>query len=373
MSAVDWNAVRNEFPSLANRTYLNTASFGQLPARSIAAAQQHFARREQTAAIDFLDWFDDLHPIRASIAQLIHSEPDDIAFVPNAAYALSLAMTSVDWHAGDETLTLHDEFPNQLYAHAAARGVRGVECDWDQLENHVTERTKLVAISTVNYTTGLRLDLSAIVGNLRRRGIVVYLDGTQSVGALQFDCAAILPDFLVVDAYKWLISPNGAAFVYVNPEMRKRLPPNVIGWRSDKDWRNVKNLHHGTPRFGESAEKYEPGMLAFACLYAMQASLKLMKEIGSTNIEKRVLGLADHLRDELRKLNAQFYAAEGTCLPSQIVTACIPGVDSGSLAERLAEQGISISARRIYLRISPHFYNTEKDVARLIAAIRRIT
>lgn len=111
MSAVDWNAIRNEFPSLANRTYLNTATFGQLPARSIAAAQQHFAHREQTAAIDFLDWFDDLGPVRASIAQLICSEPDDIAFVPNAAYALSLAMTSVDWKPGDEMLTLHDEFP----------------------------------------------------------------------------------------------------------------------------------------------------------------------------------------------------------------------------------------------------------------------
>ena len=269
-------------------------------------------------------------------------------------------------------LTLHDEFPNQLYAHAAAKDVRGIECDWDQLENHVTERTKSVAISTVNYTTGLRPDLSTIVGNLRRRGIVVYLDGTQSVGALQFDCDAIRPDFLAVDAYKWLISPNGAAFVFIHPEMRKRLPPNVIGWRSDKDWRNVKNLHHGTPRFGESAEKYEPGMLPFACLYAMHASLQLMEEIGIGNIENRVLGLADQLRYELRKFNTEFYTPAGNCLPSQIVTACIPGVDSGSLAERLAGQGISVSARRIYLRISPHFYNTEEDVARLIAAIRRI-
>lgn len=372
MSAVDWKAVRNEFPSLASRTYLNTATFGQLPARSAAAAQQHFAHREQTAAIDFLDWFDDLNAIRASIADLIRSQPEDIAFVPNAAFALSLAMTSIDWQVGDEMLTLHDEFPNQLYAHAAQRGVRGVECEWDQLESHVTERTKLVAISTVNYTTGLRPDLSSIVGTLRQRGIVVYLDGTQSVGALHFDCAAIQPDFLAVDAYKWLISPNGAAFVFVHPEMRERLPPNVIGWRSDKDWRNVKNLHHGTPRFGESAEKYEPGMLPFACLYAMQASLKLVKEIGSANIERRVLGLGNYLRDELRKFNAEFYAPTGDCLPSQIVTARIPGLDSGSLAQKLSEQGISISARRIYLRISPHFYNTEEDIDRLIAAIRRI-
>jgi selenocysteine lyase/cysteine desulfurase len=372
MSAVDWKAVRSEFPSLANRTYLNTASFGQLPARAVAAAQRHFAHREQTAAIDFLNWFEDLEPIRASIAGLIHSQPDDIAFVPNAAYALSLAVSAVDWQPGDEILTLHDEFPNQLYAHAGARSAQGVECDWDQLEAHITERTKLFAVSTVNYTTGLRPNLSKVVSSLRRRGIVVYLDGTQSVGALQFDCTAIQPDFLAVDAYKWLISPNGAAFVYIHPEMRKRLPPNVIGWRSDKDWRNVKNLHHGTPRFGESAEKYEPGMLPFACLYALQASLKLVEEIGIGNIEQRVLGLADQLRHELRQLGAAFHKCKGESLTSQIVTACLPGVDSGSLAGKLAEQGISISARRVYLRISPHFYNNEEDVDRLVFAIRQL-
>ena len=292
MKSVDWKAVRAEFPSLANRTYLNTATFGQLPTRAVAAAQQHFAHREQTAALDFLNWFEDLGTIRSSIAGLIGAYADDIAFVPNAAYALSLALSAVDWQSGDEMLTLHDEFPNQLYAHAVAKGVRGVECDWHELESHVTDRTKMVAISTVNYTTGLRPDLAGVVSDLRRRGIVVYLDGTQSVGALQFDCAVIEPDFLAVNAYKWLNSPNGASFVYVHPAMRKRLPPNVIGWRSDKDWRNVKNLHHGTPRFGESAEKYEPGMLSFVCLYALQASLKLLEEIGIETVEKRVLYLS---------------------------------------------------------------------------------
>jgi len=372
MSGVDWKAVRAEFPSLANRTYLNTATFGQLPARSAAAAERHFHRREKTGGLDFLDWFEDLNSIRAAAARLIGGHSDDIAFVPNAGYALSLALSAVDWQAGDEMLTLHDEFPNQLYAHAAAKGVRGVECAWHELESHVNDRTKLVAISTVNYTTGLRPDLSAVVSDLRRRGIVVYLDGTQSVGALRFDCSAVQPDFFAVDAYKWLISPNGAAFIYVHPQMRERLPPNVIGWRSDRDWRNVKALHHGTPRFGDTAEKYEPGMLAFVCLYAMQAALEIVEEIGMDAIEKRVLRLADMLRSELGQLGAEFNQPHGKCLPSQIVTACIPGADSAFLAAKLGEQKISISARRIYLRISPHFYNGEDDVARFSGALRAL-
>ena len=210
-------------------------------------------------------------------------------------------------------LTLHHEFPNQLYGHASVNA-RSVECDWHEFDSHVTARTRLVAMSTVNYTTGLRPDLDELVKDLRGRGIVVYLDGTQSCGALQFDCAAVAPDFFAVDAYKWMISPNGATFIYVNPEMRRRLPPNVLGWRSDKDWRNVTHLHHGAPRFGESAEKYEPGMMAFASLYGMDASLRLIEEIGITQIEKRVLELADTLRAELAGMGAEFFRSKGDCL-----------------------------------------------------------
>jgi cysteine desulfurase/selenocysteine lyase len=367
----DWAAIRAEFPSLQGRTFLNTATFGQLPRRTKEAAVAHFERRDQTAAIDFLQWFDDLDQTRARVARLIHGGVDDIAFVPNAGYALALAVSSVDWQTGDELLTLHHEFPNQLYAHASV-GARSVECEWDEFEAHVNERTRMVVLSTVNYTTGLRLDLSHVVKDLRKRGVIVYLDGTQSVGALEFDCEAVAPDFFAVDAYKWLISPNGAAFVYVHPDRRKKLAPNVLGWRSDYDWRNVTNLHHGAPRFGETAEKYEPGMMAFSSLYGMDASLRLIEEIGVAQIEKRVLALAGLLRSELAAMGAEFYAAKGACLPSQIVTASLPGADSAALAKKLAEENINISARRAYLRISPHFYNNEDDVAVLLAAIRKL-
>ena len=371
MSGASWAEIRAEFPSLQGRTFLNTATFGQLPRRTKEAALAHFDRRDKTAALDFLEWFDDLDKTRALIARLIHCTADDIAFVPNAGYALALAISSISWEAGDELLTLHHEFPNQLYGHASV-GARGVECDWHEFEAHVTARTRMVALSTVNYTTGLRPDLGRLVKDLRARGIVVYLDGTQSAGALEFNCAAVAPDFFAVDTYKWMISPNGASFIYVNPEMRRKLPPNVLGWRSDKDWRNVTHLHHGAPRFGESAEKYEPGMLPFACLYGMDTSLRLIEEIGVARIEARVLELAGLLRSELAAMGAEFYRSQGECLPSQIVTASLHGVDSTAMAKKLAEQDINISARRAYLRISPHFYNNEDDVAVLLAAIRKV-
>jgi hypothetical protein len=106
-----------------------------------------------------------------------------------------------------------------------------------------TPRTRLVAISTVNYSTGFRPPLEEISETLRRRGILLYLDGTQSLGALQFDVSRIRPDLFAVDAYKWLLSPNGAGFMYVSPELRERLAPAVIGWRS----------HQGLAQSRESA------------------------------------------------------------------------------------------------------------------------
>ena len=132
----------------------------------------------------------------------------------------------------------------------------------------------------------------------------MYIDGTQSLGALRFDAARIQPDMLAVHGYKWLLSPNGAGFFYIAPQLRERLQPNVVGWRSHRDWRNVDNLHHGAPELLPSAEKYEGGSVSFALLYAMEASLDLILETGPDVIEQRVLDLASKTRDILRQLGA---------------------------------------------------------------------
>ncbi|HEX4808061.1 MAG TPA: aminotransferase class V-fold PLP-dependent enzyme [Bryobacteraceae bacterium] len=373
MGEPDWNTVRQEFPALAGRTYLNTATYGQLPRRAVEAVKRHLDHRDEGACQDFLSWFDDLAQLRAALARLLHVQAQDIAFTTTASQALSLVMSGFDWREGDEILTLEHEFPNQLYAAQSELGVRGIECAWESLESSISPRTRLVLLSTVNYVTGLRPNLAEIVASLRRRGIFVYLDGTQSIGALDFDCGAIQPDVLAVDAYKWMISPNGAGFFYVRPDVRAWLRPNVIGWRSHWDWRNVDDLHHGAPEFSGDAEKYEGGMLAFPSLYGMQGSVGLLEQLGPAAIEARVLYLSGLLRKELQGLGAEMYPHRGDHLPSQIVLARLPGTDSSLLARELAAQNIFVSARKGYLRISTHFYNDERDVMVLIEALRAST
>jgi selenocysteine lyase/cysteine desulfurase len=366
MSTVDWKNVRAEFPALANWTFLNTATFGQLPRCAADAMSQHLERRDQLACGDFLAWYDDADRIREACARLINCSASDIAFVSSASTGLAYLMQGLDWKPGDEVLTLENEFPNQLYVsawlHRFGTQVRAVP--WSRFDESVNERTRAVLLSTVNYATGFRPPLEDIASFLARRGLLLYVDATQSVGALEFDVQQVRPAMLCLDAYKWLLSPNGAGFVYVAPELRQQLPASVIGWRSDRDWREVNTLHHGEPRPIHSAEKYEGGSLPFPSVYAMGASVEMLLALGPKVVEERVLDLAGQVRRMLQSFGAEVNTDE-----SQIVTACLPGRDAAALARWLKERRILVSARHGRLRVSPHFYNDESDIEALRRAL----
>jgi len=356
---MDWKAVRKQFPALANWTYLNTATFGQVPVAANEAMARHAAHRDEMACGDFLDWYADADRLRGSLARLIHAAPDDIAFAGTAAHALSTVVTGLNLGEGDCILTLTDEFPNQLYQPHLR------EVPWDQFYSSIDSSVKLVAISEVNYATGFRPPLGEISGFLSQRGIPLYVDGTQSCGALEFNVHTIPVDVYAVHGYKWMISPPGAGFFYIAPEFRAKLRPSVIGWRSHHDWRNVDNLHHGSPEFSTKAEKYEGGGLPMALLYAMEASVNLMLEIGPAKIEERVLWLAGQARDRLRE-----FGAEVADTGSQIIGARFPGHNVSQIAKDLRGQRILVAARHGQLRVSPHFYNDEEDLDRLMTGLR---
>ncbi len=361
---MDWAAVRAQFPALCNWTWLNTATYGQIPARTRDAVDKHFARRDESACSDFLTWFDDVDEIRGLIGQLINCKADDVAFAMNAASALSLFLGGIEWQEGDRIVTLRDEFPNQYYfaASLAARGVELVELNEIYA---IPDRTRAVLASTVNYSNGYRPDVALISRLTHRAGALLYLDGTQSVGALRFDTAEVNPDMFAVDGYKWLLCPNGATFFYVSPELRRTLRPSAIGWRSDKGWRGVDDLHHGAPNMPDAAEKYEAGMLNFPSIYGAAESIRMMLELGPENIERRVLELAGLAADMLRETGATI-VTENT----NIVAAHWPDRDVSALAKSLQQQRIIVAARHGNLRVSPHFYNNEADLKLLRAALR---
>ncbi len=370
----EWRAVRAEFPPLERWTYLNTATFGQMPRRATEAVARHFEHRDELACSDFLSWYGDADRIRELVAQLIHSHAEDIAFVPNVAAALAIVMTGIEWKPGDRIVTLEDEFPDSIYWPAlasASNGIEFVEAPWDRFYESIDERTRLVVLSEVNYVTGFRPPAAEVARRAHEAGALFFLDGTQSLGALTFDVNTVQPDIYAVHGYKWLLSPTGAAFAYVSPAVRDRLRPSVIGWRSHREWRSVDNLHHGAPELAGAAEKYEGGMLTFPVLYAMAASVEMFLELGPDAVEARALGLARCTRDALRGLGAFLPSDASPHFNSAIVAARF-SVPASPLARSLKERGVLVSARHDYLRVSTHFYNAEEDVARLVEELREL-
>ena len=364
----DWASIRLRYPALREWTYFNSATFGLLSERTTAAVAHHFRHRDELACGDFLNWFDDIDQTRAKAAELIHATAEDIAFSINAATPLSLLLGGTHWKPGDRIVTLTNEFPNQLYYAALLRekGVDFVEVEWPDFFDAINPQTRAVLLSQVSYTTGFRPPLEQIGSYLKQRDILFYVDGTQALGALTLDVRQVQPSMLAVHGYKWLLCPNGAAFFYVSPELRQKLEPNVIGWRSHEDWKNVNRLHHGAPVFRASAEKYEGGMPAFPCLYAMDAALGEFLEIGPEKIERRVLELTTLLQERLHEMGHVTVLHKH----SPITAARFAHVDPAALVQRLKEERILASARHGCLRLAVHFYNNEADIEKLMGVLR---
>ncbi|MDZ7640314.1 MAG: aminotransferase class V-fold PLP-dependent enzyme [Bryobacterales bacterium] len=371
--SIDWQSVRAEFPALAHTTWLNSATFGQVPMRAQLAISRHFERRNRLGGRDFLHWFGAADAIRQDVALLFDAKSEDVAFIPHTACALSLFVNGINWRAGDEVVTFEDEFPNQIYAAAMLedRGVRLVRARPREWQAALSERTRLVAISQTNYSTGVEAPVSEMAATLRQRGTLFYLDGTQTAGVRRFDFGACEPDLYAVNGYKWMNSPPGSAFMLVPARTRAWLAPSTVGWRSHHDWRNVCNLHDGRPTFAEAAERYEGGMLPFMNLFAMQEAVRLVREIGVGEAEARALRLAGLVRDELRAIGAELLGDENPMANGHIVAARLPSADPGSVAREMEKDDVIVSARSGFLRVSPHYYNDEADIERFATALRK--
>lgn len=365
----DWAEIRSRFPSLRTKTFLNSATMGQLPQAASDAVLAHLQRRDYTAAVDAPKWFDDLDGLRVKLARLIHAEATDIAMIPSTSHGLAVALNGIDWQPGDRVVTLYPEFPNNTYAPSllARKGVEFVESPLEDLHKHLNARTRLVIVSALNYVTGLRAPITEI-RSMCHPSTLLYVDATQGCGAIEFNVNDLGIDILSVHGYKWLLSPTGAGFLYVKPSVRPQLEPHVIGWRSHHNWRDWSNLHHGIPEFSSAAERYEGYFPALPLYYAMEQSIDLFLSLGAPAIEARVLALAAKLREQVVSLGGSV-AHEG----SPILACRFPNADSNKLAAALLEKNIIVSARHGLLRVSVHLYNDEADIERFVHAVREIT
>jgi len=371
-------ATRDLFPVTQRFAYLNHASVGALPRPVTLAMSRYLEDRSARGSEALVDWDCDIERVRAAAARFLGARRDEIIFTGSISHGLNIVAAGLDWRPGDNLICAETEFTANVYPWTNLRR-RGVEVRFAPARDHrilihelsalMDHRTRLVAISFVEFCTGYRVDLDALSALCRERGVLLCVDGIQGLGALQFRVDETPADFVAAHAAKWMLGPIGAAFLYVRHDLLSRLEPVMAGWRGVVD-RDDYFCFDSPLR--EGGERFEPGSLNAVGLVGLEAAIELLLSIGLAEIEDRILALTDVLLAGL--------AARGCTITSPITTRRErsgivsfrhPTVPSAELMEHLKRADVLVSLRGDVIRVSPHFYNNEADLERLLAALPR--
>jgi selenocysteine lyase/cysteine desulfurase len=312
-------------------------------------------------------------------ANLIHADPDEIAFVANTTTGVNFVAEGFPWREGDNVVTPDHEFPTNVYPwlHLAARGVETRRIpldegrvDLNRLEDACDERTRLISISWVGYASGWRVDVPAVVRLAHDKGALVFLDAIQGLGVFPLDVEACGVDFVAADGHKWLLGPEGAGLFYVRREHLDLLRPMNVGWNSVV---HARDFSHIDLRFRPAASRYEGGSQNMCGVLGFGASMQMLAELGvgprRSSIAERVLAITDYACRRLAEFGAEMVTHREGHHRSGIVAFRLPGTDLEVMQRRCLRAGVALSCRNGALRISPHGYATEHDIERLMEAL----
>lgn len=367
---------RHEFPVAEEKIFLGHAGVCPLPRRVVDAVTDYTlfaALGDQEEAFDGSR----VEKCRQLAAQILGAQSNEIAFVGPTSNALSYVASGLKLRKGDNVVIYQDDYPSNVYPWMAlaAQGVQVRYLNIRELGRirtidvvgQVDENTRLVALASCHFVTGWRLELEAIGSYLRERGILFCVDAIQTVGAFPTTVEHI--DFLAADAHKWLLGPLAAGIFYVSKDLQDKLRPPVYGWHNV---RCPNFVAQDQITFPPDARRYEAGSANLLGLAGLQAAMQLILEVGIDQIAAELLRKRAWLVPELQAKGYAVLAAEPPVEnASGIVTFYKPGADMPELFAKLTEAGIITSLRanragQRYLRLSPHFYNTDAELHRLL-------
>lgn len=368
---------RHEFPVTREKIFLGHAGVCPLP-RRVADAVAQYAQRA-TASDQEVPFFSSiLENGRRLAARLLNAKPEEVALVGPTSLGLSLVAGGLRWRKGDNILIYFDDYPANVYPWMALaeQGVQvrlinvrelGVIRAVDVM-GQVDEQTRLVALASCHFISGVRLELEAIGKYLRERNILFCVDGIQSLGA--FPTTVEQVDFLAADSHKWLLGPCGAGVLYVREAVQEKLRPHWLGAN------NVRSPNYVAQEqivFRQGPHRFEAGTHNLLGIVGMSAAMELILEIGVNEIAAELRRKRTWLVPALQEKGWQVLAAKaGAERGSGIVSVFHP--DRADLAEahrKLESAGVYTSLRtdrqgRRYIRLSPHFYNTDAELARAV-------
>ncbi len=361
---------KNEFPLRSDTLYLNHAAVSPWPKRTAEAVQSFCSENISTGARYYPNWLKTEQQLRQQLAWLINaSSSSDIALQKNTSEALSTIAFGLSWEPGDNVVSYQHEFPsNRVVWQSLSRfGVNArlvdfdPECDPEQaLIEACDKRTKLISVSSVQYASGLRMDLQRIARFCRKQGILLCIDAIQSLGVFEFDVQSLGADFVVADGHKWMMGPEGLALLYVKPDIRDQLQLNQYGWHM---LANGHDFDSTDLQPATTAVRFECGSPNTLGIQALSASLSLTQEVGFDTIEQRILENTETMIRHVQSANQLKLLSDITPQRrSGIVTFSAAAKESDSLYRELMNRGVICAARGGGVRFSPHFYTTQETI-----------
>jgi len=379
---------RELFPNLALPVYLNHAAISPPSAPVTAAVRAWLDDVAARGVAAFPDWVEQRERLRASLASFLGVEgPETIALVAGTTRGIIDVAYSLPWERGQRVLLFAGEFPSNVTPWLQAARAFGLEprtlelagfgdgsgLGLERLAEELRRGVRLVAVSAVQFQTGLRMPLGEIGRLCHAHGAELFVDGIQAVGAGPLDLSEV--DYLVAGGHKWLMGIEGAGLVYVAPHALERLVPRMAGWLGHEE--GLRFLFEGPGHlkvdrpFKQDASVLEPGVSSAAGFAALEASVGLLAELGLERIHDHLQAYHDALEPQLQALGWRSLRAQDPAARSGVLSFSPPaGVDVVSLPERLAAEGVAVTIPDGCLRLSPHWPNDLEEVPRVVAALR---
>ena len=371
----DFEALRRRFPVLERKTYLNSGSYCALADSVRDAINAYMDDRLQVGA-NWDVWVTKNEAVRRAMAAVLRAAPDEIAVTASASAGLNALASAFDFRSPRNKVVVSDfEFPTnaQIWHAQEPRGARIVhvprtadgDIPLERFASLIDEQTQLVAVTHVCFRNGARLDIPGIVRLARAKGARVLLDCYQAVGGLTVDVRKLDVDFAVGGMLKYLLGTAGIGFLYVRESLIPTLTPIHSGWFAQED---IFAMDITANRPAPNARRFEAGTPPVVNCYAAEAGLKIILEVGTGTIEERVRALTRRCMMGLESIGWPSVTPAADERRGPMV--CVPARETARLCAALMEQDIVTSFRDNNIRATVHFYNSEDDIDRFIAALK---
>ncbi|MGN7739918.1 aminotransferase class V-fold PLP-dependent enzyme [Pseudomonas sp. 22526] len=369
----------DEFVQAPGLRYLNHAAVAPWPNRAAEAVARFAKENVLLGARDYPDWMALEQRLRERLMRLLNApSTDDIALVKNTSEALSFVAFGLSWEKGDQIVISDEEFPsNRVVWEALAN--QGVEVLQVSLKGDDPEgallaacgpRTRLMAISAVQFASGLRLDLQRLGASCKQQNVLFCIDAIQQLGAQPFDVQAYQCDFAMADGHKWMLGPEGLGVFYCRSELRAQLKLHEFGWHMLE--------HMGDYRRSEwepakSARRFECGSPNMLGAMALEASLSLLEEVGMEQVATLIAERVQWLQDGLNAIpGVRLHTPLNPARRGGIFSFSIDGIDNQQVYEALQQQQVACIPRGPGVRFSPHFYTEKRVIDETLAIVAEI-